>query len=403
MATLLILGGTAFQIPAITHALKLGHRVITCDFTPENPGHRYAHEYYNISTIDKQSVLEIARTCSIDGILASASDPAASTASYVASNLALPGERPEAIEMLRNKHLFREFLSVHGFKIPRFAAPLNEADAFEMAKSIGYPMMIKPSDSSGSKGISRVVKPEELSAAYQLALKHSLTYQVVIEQWIERKGCQIAGDGVVVDGAVVFGCFGDEHFDTECAMYAPVGESFPGQITNEQHKELMAQLNRLFSLLGVRHLVFNLDAMIDCHGEIILIEIGPRSGGNFIPQIIRHHTGVDLVDIAIRQALGEPIPPSTYQSKSTGFFASWMIHARTNGRLAGFEASPDLGEFIIDIGLLARPGSLVQNFQSSRDTLGYAIFSFPSATLMRDNLACMGSLLAPLVISNNRS
>jgi len=398
LSKLLILGGTSFQTPAIVQALKLGHHVITCDYTPENPGHQYAHEYHNVSTMDRAGVLCLAKKRAIDGILAFASDPAASTAAYVAAKLGLHGAPCQAIEILRNKPLFRSFLRTHGFRVPRFGVPEDLPAAYEMARAVGYPVMVKPCDSSGSKGVSRIESEDDLPAALTLAREYSHSGHIIIEEWIERAGRQIAGDGLVVDGRVVFGCFGDEHFDLRCSMFAPVGESFPGQLCEGHRLKLYAELDRLFLLLGIRRLVFNLDAMVDRSGEIILIEVGPRAGGNFLPQVIYHHTGVQMTDMAIRQALGEPIEDGAYYSKPQGFHASWMIHSLTYGHLAGFEIAPELGEYILRVELLSKPGSLVRRFKSSRDTLGYALFSFPSQAIMEDSMANMEMLLRPLVV-----
>ena len=110
MKKLLILGGTYFQVPAIKYAKSQGYHVITCDYLPGNPGHKWADEYYNVSTTDKEKVLELARSLHVDGILCFASDPAAPTAAYVSEKLGLPGNPYDKIVLLGEKHLWREFL-----------------------------------------------------------------------------------------------------------------------------------------------------------------------------------------------------------------------------------------------------------------------------------------------------
>ncbi len=398
MRKLLVLGGTAFQMPAIVHALRLGHKVVTCDYAPDNPGHRFAHEYHNVSTTDRKAVLALARAQSIDGILAYASDPAASTAAFVSDALGLPGAAsPDAIETLSNKALFRAFLNRHGFKTPQFGCVQSLHEACDLAAKLGFPVMIKPCDSSGSKGVSRVNIAEEMPAAFRAARAHTRHKQVIIERWIERAGRQIAGDGLVIDGHLVFGCFGDEHFDLKCCAHAPVGESFPGRLATLQHGRIFEQLQRLMGLLGIRNLVFNLDAMLDRDGDLIFIEIGPRAGGNFLPQLIYRHTGVDLTDIAIRLSLGMDVSPDAYASRPAGFHASWMIHARTEGCLSGLRVAPELGARVFELGLLARPGTMVSRFSTARDTLGYALLEFGDEEEMERSLAAMPSLLAPLV------
>ena len=110
MKKLLMLGGSMQQIPAIKAAKEMGHYVITCDYLPENPGHKFADEYYNVSTTDKEAVLKLAKELKIDGIVAYASDPAAPTAAYVSENLGIPGNPYESVAMLTEKDKFRDFL-----------------------------------------------------------------------------------------------------------------------------------------------------------------------------------------------------------------------------------------------------------------------------------------------------
>src|SRR5579864_6316326 len=110
---LLILGGTDYQVMAIRYAKRQGYYVITCDYVPDNPGHRLADEYHNVSTTDQPGVLALVERLRIDGILAYASDPAAPTAAYVAERLGLPGNPYDSVLVLTHKHLFRQFQHAH--------------------------------------------------------------------------------------------------------------------------------------------------------------------------------------------------------------------------------------------------------------------------------------------------
>lgn len=396
-AVLLILGGTTFQVPAILQAMKSGCRVITCDYLPDNPGHRLAHHYVNVNTTDPQAVLAVAREFNVDGILAYASDPAALTAATVAAQLGLPGSSAHAVEILTDKVLFRTFLQRHGFRSPRFAAASSVAESQAAAAGMGLPVMIKPVDSSGSKGVTRVTSPDDVAAAAVHALRYSRSSRLIVEEWIERDGVQIAGDGLVADGQLVFGGFGDEHFDSQCSPCAPVGESFPGLLSDSLRAHLHKELQRLFELLGIRDLVFNLDAMIDRDGRLLVIEIGPRAGGNALPQLIELATGVDLTAIAIRQALGLAIPSSSYARRTSRYVASHMLHSRLAGSFGGFRMAPSLHAYVTQISLIARLGDTVSRFASAKDTLGYALFEFPDERTMRELLPTMSNDFVPVV------
>src|SRR5690554_4264467 len=119
MKKLLLLGGLKYLIPVIKKAQNLGYHVITCDYIPSNIAHQYSDEYHNVSILDKDKVLTLAKKLNIDGIMSFAVDPGVLTAAYVSENLSLPSPGPyESIKILQNKGLFRKFLKKHDFNVP---------------------------------------------------------------------------------------------------------------------------------------------------------------------------------------------------------------------------------------------------------------------------------------------
>ena len=157
-----MLGGSLYQVYAIKEAVKMGYYVITCDYLPNNPGHQYAHEYYNVSTTDKEAVYELAKRLQVDGVVAYASDPAAPTAAYVCEKLGLPTSPYNSVEILSQKDLFRRYLSEHNFNVPKYVGCSSYPEALEQIKNLTLPVMIKPVDSSGSKGINKLTNVDQL-------------------------------------------------------------------------------------------------------------------------------------------------------------------------------------------------------------------------------------------------
>lgn len=397
MGRLLILGGSSFQEPAIRRAVAMGHRVVTCDYLPDNPGHAFADEYVEVSTTDHDAVLEVARTREVDGVLAYASDPAAPVAAWVAAQLDLPGCPPSVVRLMTDKAAFRRHQRAHGFDAPMHREVTDPDAARHALSSIGLPAIVKPCDSSGSKGVTRIDSMADLPVAFDHALAFSPARRVIVEGWVERRGAQIAGDGLVIGGRTVFIALGDENFDLDCCAWAPVGETFPGSLEPAQRRRLIDELDRLFASLGVVDLVFNVDAMIDECGRPRVIEIGPRAGGNALPQVIHAHTGVDLTSIAIRLALGQPIDPEDHQGRPRGCFASWIVHARRHGVLSGYRIDASIEPRIRELRLLAEPGAAVRRFGSSRDALGCAVLEFPDRATMRAEFDRLPTLLEATV------
>lgn len=156
---ILLLGGSAQQVIAIQTAKDLGYYTILCDYLPDNPGQYVADKYYNASTTDVEAVYQIAKDEKVDGVLAYASDPAALPAAIVAERLDLPTNPVKSVEILGLKYPWRKFLHDHGFACPKFFSfhPNTSIDEIkEKAKNFTFPIVVKPTDSSGSKGVTRL-------------------------------------------------------------------------------------------------------------------------------------------------------------------------------------------------------------------------------------------------------
>ena len=183
---ILFLGGAASQIPPIKYAKEQGHYVITCDYLPENPGHKYADEYYNVSTTDKEAVLDLARKLKIDGIVAYASDPAAPTQAYVGNKLGLHSNPYESVLILTRKDLFRDFLKKNNFYVPKSASFYSFTEAKKWLDELKMPIIVKPIDSSGSKGIRKIETIDAFESAFEYALQFSREKKITVEEFLVR-------------------------------------------------------------------------------------------------------------------------------------------------------------------------------------------------------------------------
>jgi biotin carboxylase len=257
---ILFLGGSKFQIPPLKYAKSQGYTVLTCDYSPENPGHAYADEYFNISTTDYEAVLNLAQKEKIDGIVAYASDPAAPTQAYVGNKLGLPSNPYDSVNLLARKDLFRDFLEQHNFLTPKSRSFYScDAELVEYAESVGFPVIVKPVDSSGSKGVRKIYHSAQLADAFDYALQFSREKKVAVEEFFVRDGYQVAGDGFIVDGKLVFRCWANEHFDVACNPFVPIGESFPSVMPNQTLNQAQNETQRLLDLLGMQMGALNFD------------------------------------------------------------------------------------------------------------------------------------------------
>lgn len=372
MKKLLILGGTYFQIPAIKYAKSRGYYIITCDYLPDNPGHKLADEYYNVSTTDKEAVCLLARQLEVDGILCFASDPAAPTAAYVSEQLGLPGNTFDNVCKLGEKHLWRKFLKDNGFNVPKAASYTSFENV--LVDDWHYPVMVKPVDSSGSKGITKVLEPSAIKAAFDYALTYSRVKIILIEEFIERVGPQIGGDGFYGLNHLDFVCYGDQVVDEKINGYVPCGMKFPSLISESLKQRITADIERAISLSGLRNLSFNLEVMIDKYENIYLMEIGPRNGGNCIPEVIQLFTNVNMVALAVEAALGNNL--SIVPQNNNKCYAYYAIHSLKAGIYKGFDILTSFKKNVINSYLFLKEGAKIGSFLGSNQTIGILLLEF---------------------------
>ena len=226
MKKILLLGGSTQQIPAIKYANNKGYHTVLCDYLPDNPGQDYSDIFYCVSTTDKEAVLEVAKKEKIDGIVAYASDPASTTAAYVAEKLGIPTNPYKSVEILAYKDKFREFLRDNGFNFPIAKSYISIKNAIEEIDQFKFPIIVKPVDSSGSKGVNVVDNVEDFKDVCIRALENSRDKRIICEEFIvQDHPFMIGGDCFVIDGKVEFWGLLNSHRDKNVNPYVPVGTS----------------------------------------------------------------------------------------------------------------------------------------------------------------------------------
>lgn len=368
----LFLGGAYSQVPIIKEAKDRGYYIITCDYLPDNPGHAYADEYHNVSTTDFEGVLEVAKQSHPDFIIAYASDPAAPTASWVSEQLGLPNNSYESIQILAEKDLFRSFLKKHGFNTPQAISIKSEND-IELAKKLNFPIIVKPTDSSGSKGVSRVDVPSDTDKAVDYALQFSRNKRIIAEEFVVSDGAQLHGDGLVLNGELVYSYLGDHHYDYDVNPFVPFSTSWPSKkgsnIINLVNEELKVAIHKS----GFKTGAVNIEVRVTEENKIFIMEIGPRSGGNFTPQAIKYGTDFDMVAAILDSSMGNPVSlPSTAVRPS----AYYAMHVDNDGVLESITIKKELKPFIKEYHQYKQIGDKVHSFQGANAALGIVLLQF---------------------------
>ena len=371
---LMLLGGLRYLIPVIQAAHEQGYYVITCDYLPGNIAHRYSDEYCNVSIIDKEAVLAVAKVKEIDGIMSFAVDPGVVTAAYVQEKLGLPQAGPyESVCILQNKDRFRSFLGAHGFNVPKASGYSEYSHAKEDLGSFKFPVIVKPTDSAGSKGVSRVDSEDGFRQAFEYAKSHSISGRVIVEEFIEKQGCSSDSDCFSVDGKLMFVSFSAQRFDENAPNpYTPSAYSWPSTFTSEQEAELASELQRLLTLLDMKTSIYNVETRIGTDGKAYIMEVSPRGGGNRLSEMLLHATGVDLITSSVRAAVGESVSSIEHRGYD-GHWAEIILHSDQDGMFMGLELSEAIRDCIVDTDLWIRPEDRVYGFSGANNTIGTLI------------------------------
>lgn len=398
MKKIMILGGSRYALPVIKAAHELGCYVITCDYLPDNIAHKYSDEYCNVSIIDKEAVLEAAKQLKIDGITSFACDPGVVTAAYVAEKMGLPScGSYESVCILQNKGRFRKFLTENGFNVPVAKGYTSIDEALNDVSIFNWPVIVKPTDSAGSKGVTRVDDPAKLKESIEYALSFSHCSEFIIEDFIEQKGFSSDTDSFSVDGELKFVSFDCQRFDKNCENpYTPAAYNWPASISDSHQKELASEIQRLLKLLGMKTSIYNIETRESVNGKAYIMECSPRGGGNRLAEMLRYATGVDLITNTVRAAIGEPVV-EIEQKPYDGAWAEIILHSEKPGIFQKLDICDELKANVIEEDLWIEAGTQVGGFSAANEAIGTLVLRFDSQKEMLAQMARMDELVHVVV------
>lgn len=385
MKKLMILGGSRYALPVIKAAHDLGVYVITADYLPDNIAHKYSDEYCNVSITDMEATLEEAQARNIDGIISFACDPGVVTAAYVAEQMGLPSVGSyEAVSILQNKSHFRAFLAEHGFNVPTAKGYTSIDDALQDVDLFHWPVIVKPTDSAGSKGVNRVDKPEQLSGAIEYALSFSRGKEFIIEDFITQKGYSSDTDSFSVNGELKFVSFNSQRFDANAENpYTPAAFSWPSSMTQEHQKELASEIQRLIKLLGLGTSIYNIETREGMDGKAYIMECSPRGGGNRLAECLEYATGVKLVENAVRAALGMPTV-AVEQRPYDGCWAEVILHSDKPGVFDSLWIDDSIADAVYERDLWIESGAPVGGFNAANEAIGTLVLRFETEERLQE-------------------
>lgn len=386
---LMLLGGIRYLLPAIEAAHKYGYYVITVDYLPDNIAHKYSDEYYNVSILDKDAVLTLAQQLQIDGILSYAVDPGVVAAAYVAEKMELPFTCScEAANILQDKAKFRNFLSKNGFNVPHAKGFGDVEEAMSECYWFPWPVIVKPVDSAGSKGVKKVSRKDDLEGAIKNALCQSHNGRFIIEEFLELDGYQSSADCFSVDGELVYADYSDQLFDKNAENpYTPSIEIWPSSMPKEHQDYLTSEIQRLLKLLHCGTGLYNIESRVCKNGKPYIMEVSPRAGGNRIAELQRIGTGIDLIEAEVQKAVGEKVCGITMPHYE-GFYVNYIVHSNQDGIFKKAVLDEQFKkEHVIEAEIRVNAGDHVEAFKGANNAIGTLFLHFDNRQQMEDALA----------------
>lgn len=367
MKKILIIGAGFLQDFVIQRARELEYYTIAIDGSKEAVGLQHANKGAVVNIVDEQACYVFAEDEGIDGVLTAATDFGVLSTSYVAEKLGLPGLRYESARRIKNKYEVRKRL------IEAHVDDTHEAYEVEMSTvleelDIHYPVMVKPCDGSGSRATRRVDCLDELKTACADAITTSRIHKALIETFVD--GREYGAESIVVNGEIhVLGIM--KKWMTEPPYYAELGHQIPSELPEQVEQKAKTYVEKAIEALEINHGAVNMDLIISLSGDVHIVDVGARMGGNMIgPCVIPIGTGISYLDNLIRTAVGD----EPDWSVATPRKVCTRLLAFKSGRvdiLPDFKALED--QYKVKIYHHMTPGDRINEYHTNLDGCGYII------------------------------
>lgn len=359
---LAIIGASYLQLPLIQKAKDMNLETHVFAWKCGDIGEKEADYFYPISIIEKDIILEKCKELNISGIISIASDLAMSTVNYIADEMGLIGNSLQCTEKSTNKALMRQAFKIGGDPIPRFHCVQNFTELSQI--DIKYPVIIKPTDRSGSRGITKLVNGDKLKNAYDAAVEASFNGNILVEEFIE--GQEYSMECISYKGKHAFLAATKKH-TTGAPTFIETGHEEPSGLNFDDLEKIQRIIFHALDTLDIKNGASHSEFKINSEGKVYIIEIGGRMGGDCIgSHLVRYSTGFDFVQMVIDVALGNE-PDLSIKQKGCPVEIRYLLNQSDIEELSNIDHSIILDKSEIDFSKLG-----VVTDSSNR--LGYYIF-----------------------------
>jgi len=369
MRKLMILGAGIYQVPLILQAKKMGLYTVAVSRPGNYPGFAIADKIYELDTTDCEKVLAAAIRENIRGICTAGTDVAVKTVGYVCTRMGLSGLSEAAAEIVTNKAKMKEAFQKGGVSAAESQKIHTLQEAKQAAKELGFPVVIKAVDKSGSRGVIKTTVPEHLEEAYDQAMQETDLDYLLIEEFIE--GVEIGVDAYVDHQEIRLLLPHDKFIYRVKGKTIPIGHQFPYPCSEKLSDEIQKQMKLAIRATGLQNCPVNADIFVNGE-QAWVIEIGGRSGATCIPELISMHCGFNYYEQIIRGALGEI---SDFTEHSHNSCMAELLFSKKNGMITGInqEEIRALQKNGIGIQIDNPVGTRIEKFENGTNRIGHVI------------------------------
>ena len=380
MKKILIVGGGQGQLPLIEAAKKEGYCTIICDYAGDQcPGAKYADKLYSVSTRDVDAVYEVAKNERVDGIISN-SEPSMLCVTEVGERLGLIGNPLKSIQTFISKSEFRALQKNIGVYSPKHVEVDSWESALKAISDIEYPIFVKPGESSGSRGSIKIEKENlfDFKQAFNSCMSHTRNKRIVIEEYVEMpSNTTIEADIFVCRGEILWNGI----YSTLRASWAPMIPmvySMPSIFTEEQVETFKAVVGKTIREGGINFGQYNVEAYFNNKGELFVIEINVRQGGNNLPYFLKEATGIDFDKLLVKSSVGDLdywneviSTPSSYKN-----VIHYGLYSKSNGFYKGIKIPENLRSKVLHVHELTNKGECVHECLNAADIVAIIDFKF---------------------------
>ena len=378
----MILGAGVYQVPLIRRAKMRGLKTLVVSVKGNYPGFRFADDILYLDTRDVESIVDAAVQEDICAVVTTGTDVAVPALGAVAEALGLPGISRASGLMASNKVMMKEAFIKGGVKTSDYCVVNDLNEALKAADKIGYPVIVKVPDKSGSRGITRVNGPEDINDAWAYAMAATDSESIIVERFIN--GEEFGVDAVIQNGNIcaVIPHEKNVHFSQRTGV--PEGHLCPTAFSEQIRQRIYTETQKVTMALGVDDCVVNIDAIMQPDGEIYVIEAAARCGGTGIPEVIGGSLGINWYDVILDLALGIEVPGFTQDRIHNPPFAavSRMLISDREGMFdkmiyevdGHVYSNEDYSGKDIQVSVNVVPGEIIRRFDNGTERIGQAVF-----------------------------